>query len=86
MKSAKRGKDILEAEVSNISAHGFWLFVVDREYFLSFDEYPWFRNARVNHILHVQLLHGRHLHWPDLDVDLELESLADPGKYPLIYR
>jgi hypothetical protein len=34
-----------EAEVTNISAHGFWLLVDGRELFLPFDEFPWF-NAR----------------------------------------
>jgi hypothetical protein len=86
MKSVRRGKNTSTVEVSNISGHGFWLFVVDREYFLPFSEYPWFRKATVAQILNVRLLQGHHLQWPDLDVDLELESLGEPEKYPLIYR
>jgi Protein of unknown function (DUF2442) len=86
MKSTKPGTNTSVAEVSNISAHGFWLLIQDREYFLPFDEYPWFKNAKISQILNVKLNHGHHLHWPDLDVDLELESLAKPTKYPLIYK
>ena len=86
MKFTKPGKNTSAAEVSNISAHGFWLLVQDKEYFLSFDENPWFKDATVSQILHVDLQHGHHLHWPDLDVDIELESLDSPGKYPLIYK
>jgi hypothetical protein len=86
MKFTKLGKNTSVAEVSNISAHGFWLLVQDREYFLPFDENPWFKDATISQILNVELLHGHHLHWPDLDVDLELESLASPEKYPLIYK
>ena len=86
MKSKKRGTSTSAVEVTNISSHGLWLFVVDREYFLPFSDYPWFKNATVGHILHVQLLHGGHLRWPDLDVDLELESLRHPEKYPLVYK
>lgn len=83
MKSIKRGKNTLVVEVSNISAHGFWLFVVDREFFIPFDENPWFKEGKISSLLNVELLHGHHLHWPDLDVDLELESLIDPKRYPL---
>lgn len=76
----------MAVEVSNISAHGFWLLIHDREHFLPFDENPWFRNATIGQILNLELLRDQHLHWPDLDVDLELESVTDPGKFPLVYR
>jgi hypothetical protein len=86
MKSTKHGKSTSVAEVSNISAHGLWLLIQDREYFLPFDEYPWFKTANISQILNVKLNHDHHLHWPDLDVDLEIESLANPTKYPLLYK
>ena len=86
MKSIKRGRNISGVEVSHISAHGFWLLIEDREYFLSFEQNPWFKDAKVADILNVRILHGRHLHWPALDVDLELAALDDPAGYPLIYR
>ncbi len=80
------GKDTSIVEVTNISKHGFWLYINDKEYFLSFDDFPWFKNATVSDILNVQLLHGYHLYWPDLDIDLELDSIKFPEKYPLIYK
>lgn len=86
MKSTKRGKNTSAVEVSNISAHGFWLLIGEREHFVDFDRNPWFKNATVAQILQVQLLREHHLYWPDLDVDLELESLAMPEKYPLVYK
>jgi hypothetical protein len=86
MKSKVRGKNTSPVEVSNIDAHGFWLYVEDKEYFLPFEEYPWFKNAKVKEILNVQLLHGCHLYWPDLDVDLELACISNPNAYPLRYR
>jgi hypothetical protein len=89
MKSTKHGKNTSAAnavEVSHISVHGFWILAGQREYFVDFDHNPWFKNATVRQILDVRLQHGHHLHWPDLDVDLELESLVEPGKYPLIYK
>jgi len=33
-----------------------------------------------------QLLHGYHLYWPDLDVDLEIDNLENPEKYPLKFE
>ena len=72
--------------VVGISKHGFWLHVRGEEYFLPFKAFPWFKEAKVGSLLKVKLLHKEHLYWPDLDVDLELESLRHPEKYPLTYR
>ncbi len=86
MTSKTLGKDISKVEVTNISKHGFWLYVKDKEYFLSYHEYPWFKNAKVGELLEVRLLHRVHLYWPQLDVDLELSTLQDPKGYPLVYN
>ena len=86
MKSKVRGKSTSQVEVSNIDVHGFWLYAEDKEYFLPFEEYPWFKNAKVKEILNVKLLHDCHLYWPNLDVDLELSCIASPDKYPLKYQ
>jgi len=85
MTSPKPGSDTSAVEVTNISAHGIWLLVGDKEYWLPFDKFPWFKEARVSQIGEVQFLHGYHLHWPKLDVDLELASLEDPDRFPLAY-
>ena len=85
MRSKKHGKNISEVEVTNISAHGFWLFVDGKEYFLSYDFFPWFKNARISEISDVNILHQSHLYWQKLDIDLELDCLEHPEKYPLIY-
>ena len=86
MKSKKNGKDTLKVEVQNISGHGFWLFVKDKEYFLPFEIYPWFKEAKVSEIQNVCLHHEHHLSWPSLDVDLEVESIESPNKYPMLYK
>ena len=85
MKSLRRGKDILKVRVQGVSNLGIWLYAGDEEYFLSYKSYPWFRNATVAQIYNVEFLFGFHLRWPDLDIDLELDSLRHPGKYPLVY-
>lgn len=84
MKSLKLGKNTSNVEVHKISPKGFWLWVGGEEFFLSAKDFPWFQSATSDQISKVKLLHDRHLYWPDLDVDLELESLKDPGKFPLV--
>jgi hypothetical protein len=83
MKSKIVGENISKVEVVNISRHGFWLFVHGKEYFLSFKDYPWFKEAKIAGILNVELPQSNHLFWPDLDVDLEIDSLENPERYPL---
>ncbi len=88
MKSSRTGKSIskTKAEVANISANGLWLLIEKQEYFLPYNKFPWFKNAKVAEILNLKYMHGCHLHWPDLDVDLELDSLKFLEKYPLVYK
>jgi Protein of unknown function (DUF2442) len=80
------GPAISEAEVTNISKHGFWLLVDGRELFLPFDEFPWFKRAPVDAILHLDRPAPKHLYWPDLDVDLSLDAVEHPERYPLKSR
>jgi hypothetical protein len=39
MKSLEHGKDIL-VSVENITPFGIWIFVKEKEYFLSYNDYP----------------------------------------------
>ncbi len=84
-KSAKRGKRT-SVEVANVSPHGFWLLIDGTEYFLSFVDFPWFRDATIGELVRVELQSPQHLYWPELDIDLGVESLTDPERYPLISK
>ncbi len=86
MKLKKAGKNTSAVEVLNVSFNGIWLYVKDEEFFLHYDQFPWFRNATISEIHNVSLCGNHHLHWPDLDVDLELSSLKEPEQYPLQYK
>lgn len=86
MRSVQRGRSTLEAEVTNVSPHGFWLFMEDREYFVRFTDFPWFRDATIAQIMKVERPNPDHLYWPALDVDLAVESLEHPERYPLVSR
>jgi len=76
----------MSPEVVQISSRGFWLWVKDKEYFLPYEEFPWFKKSTIDQICHVKLMSPNHLYWPDLDVDLEIESLENLEKYPLVYK
>jgi hypothetical protein len=84
MKSVRRGRGTSAVEVGNVSAHGFWLLVGEREHFLSFAEFPWFRDATIAQLTEVELPSAHHLYWPQLDVDLAVASLDHPERYPLV--
>ena len=84
MKSVALGPNTSPVEVTNVSTHGFWLFIGQRELFVSFREFPWFKDASVGAITRVELPSAHHLYWPELDVDLAVESIEHPEEYPLV--
>lgn len=85
-KSKKTGKSIsAKAEIQNISNHGIWILVNDQEFFLPFEEFPWFLKATIKEIYNVKLFHGHHLHWAELDIDIDIEALKHPEAFPLKY-
>ena len=85
MKSPARGKST-SVLVQGVDKHGVWIFIKGKEYFLPYQTYPWFKNARPSQIQNVKMANGHHLYWPALDVDLELDAVKHPEKYPLTYR
>ena len=86
MKSKPLGKSTSGAEVTNISQHGFWILLEERELFVPFNQFPWFRNATIDSILRVEMPHPGHLYWPDLDIDLAVESIEHPERFPLLSK
>ena len=84
--SARRGKSTSKPEVTHVSPRGIWLLIDDRELFLSFGKFPWFRSAAVAAIYDVAQPHPRHLHWPQLDIDLAVDSIEHPEDYPLVSK
>jgi len=86
MRSAARGKRTSVVEITNLSKHGFWILVQDQELFAPFKSFPWFKDASVGAILNVEMSGPNHLYWPDLDVDLAVESIENPDAFPLVSR
>jgi len=83
MKSETNGSNTSTLEVTNISQHGLWLLVGDKEYFLDYKQFPWFRTATVEQILDVQWEGQTVIRWPKLDIDLNEDILAHPQRFPL---
>ena len=73
----------METEVTNISSHGLWILSNEKEYFLSYEQFPWFKDKTVNDITHVESFGQDHLYWESLDVDLSLEMIEHPERFPL---
>ena len=82
MKSLRPGKST-SASVENITPFGVWMLITGKEYFLTYSEFPYFENMSIRSIFNVKLLHGFHLYWPELDIDLTIDNLDHPEKYPL---
>ena len=83
MNSEQLGKTVSDVEVTNISTHGIWLLVGEREFFLSYEDFPWFKEVPIGNILQVEQPTPGHFYWPDLDVDLGIESIEHPERFPL---
>jgi hypothetical protein len=81
MRLKQVGKNTLAAEVTSISPFGVWIYLKDHEYFLDYDEFPWFEDSKVKEVMNVKLLNDNHLYWPDLDVDLLSNQSRTPKRF-----
>jgi len=77
------GAPISEVEVSLASNKGFWLLLGDEELFVPYAEFPWFKKATIEQVTKIEWPTPNHLYWPLIDVDLSVESIRNPGKFPL---
>jgi hypothetical protein len=80
------GAGTLDVEVTNVSVHGFWLLLGAEELYVRFSEFPWFKDVSIAKLANVVRPQPNHLYWPDLDVDLAVESIRHPEKFPLVAR
>lgn len=75
-----------EIEVSLVSNKGFWLLLKNEELFVPYSEFPWFRQATLEQVTTVEWPTPNHLYWPLLDVDLAVDSIRDPSRFPLVAK
>ena len=74
------------ASVLMINAQGIMISVAGNDYFLSYNRIPWMKDASIKSVLNVRMSGQNAIEWPDLDVDLEIESLKHPERYPLVIK
>lgn len=86
MTSVLPGASTLDVEVTNVSTHGFWLMLGSEELFVPFAQFPWFKDAPIAKLTNVERPQQHHLYWPDLDIDLAVESIRHPEQFPLLSR
>ena len=80
------GTATLGAKGTNVSPHCFWLLLGNEELAVPYAEFPWFKKATIEQLSDVQRPTENHLYWPQLDVDLSVESIRTPERFPLVSR
>ncbi len=83
MNSRRRGTSAPQIEVTNVSVNGIWLWTRDKELFLAYEDFPWFKDAPIGKVLNVEEPSEGHYYWPDLDIDLTEEIVEHPERFPL---
>ena len=83
MSSLAHGGSTSAVEVTNISAHGIWILTHGKELFMTYDDFPWFKDQPVKSIINVEEQSPGHFYWPDIDVDLTIEIIENPQRFPL---
>jgi hypothetical protein len=83
MSSKPLEKTFPEVEVTVIASHGMWLQVRDRDVFMSYDDFPGFRDAPIGKVRNVQEPTPGHLYWPDLDIMVGIGTVGRPERSSL---
>ena len=76
----------MSVSVLMINAQGIMINVGGQDFFLSYNRIPWMREASISDVLDVQMCGSEAIEWPKLDVDLEIDSLRHPERYPLLIK
>ena len=86
----RQSRKRLMAKVTSIQTNGFYLRVSGTDYFLSFDNFPWFRYASDIDIRRMELAYGNPdddgefcIRWPLLDVFLGTNHIKQIIKNPI---
>ena len=82
--SAAPGFDTSTVQVTNVSGHGIRLLAHGAEDFVPYDKFPWFLDAPVSAISNFEQPSVCHFYLPDLDVDVVVETVEHPERFPLV--
>ena len=84
--TSKSNTNSTSVDVLMINEKGVMISVMGQDFFLSYNRVPWMRDATINEVLDVRMNGKNAIEWPKLEVDLEVESLRHPERYPLLIR
>ena len=84
--TSKNNSANTSASVLMINAQGIMLSVLGNDFVVSYNLIPWMQDAPIRSVLNVQMSGPEAIEWPDLDVDLEIDSLRHPERYPLVIK
>ena len=73
-------------KVTHVSQHGFRLILNDEELLVPFAEFPWFKDVSIEQLSKVESPTNNHLYWPQLDIDICVDSIRNPKAFPLISK
>ena len=74
------------ASVLMINAQGIMISVLGQDFFISYNRIPLLQDAPIRSVLNVRMSGPEAIEWPELDVDLEIDSLRHPERYPLLIK
>ena len=84
--NSKQNTKRTSVSVRSIMPDGILLTVFDNDYYLSYNRLPWFKHAKISDIFNVEMIGDDAIRWDTLDVDLEIDSLKYPERYPLVMK
>ena len=84
--NSKNNTNSTSVSVLMINAQGIMISVGGQDFFLSYNRIPWMREASIKDVLDVQMCGNEAIEWPSLDIDLEIDSLRHPERYPLLIK
>lgn len=84
--TSRNNTNSTSADVLMINDRGLMISVQGQDYFLSYNRVPWMKDATISEVLDVRMSGKNAIEWPKLDVDLEIDSLKHPERYPLLIK
>jgi len=84
MRSSKPGGVDSSARLGEVGIYDFSIHVDGRFLRLTYYDFPWFRDATLEQLAAIERPAPDRLRWPELDVDLSIESIENPKRYPQV--
>jgi len=83
---SKQNTERTSVNVHSIMPDGIFLTVSGNDYYVSYNRLPWFKDAKISDIFNVEMIGDYAIRWDTLDVDIEIDSLKYPERYPLVMK